>query len=218
MIYFDFDAEDEDGRTARRRMIVTLTGRAANVLLIEQSRIIASLRERDETITNYVEPAPPANKLDPFLCSPEKLDGLIAASGGDVAEAAQKHLIGFSAIYARELAQRARREKPDEALRSLLSDLFESPPKPTIYSSSAIDELKREIGRDEFNLVLSPIELESLSGQRQTGFPTVNEAADACFALIDERRRFLALKQKINSHLSSQLKKRRARGQPETRA
>lgn len=210
VIYFDFDAEDEDGRTARRRMIVTLTGRAANVLLIEQSRIIASLRERDETITNYVEPAPPTNKLDPFLCSPEKLDGLIAASGGDVAEAAQKHLIGFSAIYARELAQRARREKPDEALRSLLSDLFESPPKPTIYSSSAIDELKREIGRDEFNLVLSPIELESLSGQRQTGFPTVNEAADACFALIDERRRFLALKQKINSHLSSQLKKRRA--------
>lgn len=210
VIYFDFDAEDEDGRTARRRMIVTLTGRAANVLLTEQSRIIASLRERDETITNYVEPAPPTNKLDPFLCSPEKLDGLIAASGGDVAEAAQKHLIGFSAIYARELAQRARREKPDEALRSLLSDLFESPPKPTIYSSSAIDELKREIGRDEFNLVLSPIELESLSGQRQTGFPTVNEAADACFALIDERRRFLALKQKINSHLSSQLKKRRA--------
>lgn len=210
VINFDFDAEDEDGRTTRRRMIVTLTGRAANVLLTEQSRIIASLRERDETITNYVEPAPPDDKLDPFLCSPEKLDGLIAASGGDVAEAAQKHLIGFSAIYARELAQRAQREKPDEALRSLLSDLFESPPKPTIYSSSAIDELKREIGRDEFNLVLSPIELESLSGQRQTGFPAVNEAANACFALIDERRRFLALKQKINSHLSSQLKKRRA--------
>ncbi|MGH9766267.1 MAG: Rqc2 family fibronectin-binding protein, partial [Blastocatellia bacterium] len=218
VIYFDFDAEDEGGRTARRKLVVALTGRAANVLLIEESRVITSLRERDETITDYAEPAPPANKLDPFLCSVDRLDELIAGAGGDLAEAAQKHLIGFSPIYARELAFRAQRKKPDEALRSLLSDLFESPLKPAIYSSLApsvspsvnMDELRREIGRDGFGVVLSPIELESLSGQNVSRFASVNEAADACFALLDERRGFFALKQKLNSQLTSQLKKRRA--------
>lgn len=214
VISFEFDAEDEDGKTARRMMVATLTGRAANVLLTEQGRIIASLRERDEIITDYVEPAPPADKLDPFLCSPEKLDELIAASEGDLAQAAQKHLIGFSPIYARELALRAKREKPHEALRRLLDDLFESPPKPAIYSSStssaSLDELRREIGRGEFSLVLSPIEIESLADQDKARFATVNEAADACFTLLDERRGFLALKQKLNSQLSSHLKKRRA--------
>ena len=218
VIYFEFDAEDEDGKTARRKLVVALTGRAANVLLIEDSRVIASLRERDETITQYAEPAPPADKLDPFLCSAEKLGELIAGAGGELTGAAQKHLIGFSPVYARELALRANRERPDEALRGLLSDLFESAPKPAIYSSLApsvspsvgMDELKREIGRDEFNAVLSPIELESLSGWNVSKFASVNEAADAYFALLDKRRRFFALKQKLNSSLSSQLKKRRA--------
>jgi predicted ribosome quality control (RQC) complex YloA/Tae2 family protein len=70
--------------------------------------------------------------------------------------------------------------------------------------------LKREVGRDEFSVVLSPIELRSLADQHRSQFASVNEAADHYFTLLDERRRFFALKQKLNSHLSSQLKKRRA--------
>jgi predicted ribosome quality control (RQC) complex YloA/Tae2 family protein len=224
VIYFEFDVKEEEGKTARRKLVVALTGRAANVLLTEDSRVIASLRERDEAITQYVEPAPPADRLDPFLCSAEKLDELIADAGGDLTEAAQKHLIGFSPVYARELALRAQREKPDEALRGLLRELFESPPKPAIYSaptpsisvasthgqSVSMDELTQEIGRDYFSVVLSPIELESLIGWNVTRFQSVNNAADAYFSLLDERRRFFALKQKLHSHLSSQLKKRRA--------
>ncbi len=210
VIHFEFDAEDDQGNATRRRLVVTMTGRAANVLLIEQSRIIARLREREDAITDYIEPAPPADKLDPFHCSAEKLDELIAERGGDPAEAAQKHLIGFSYLYARELAFRARHERPAEALRSLLSDIFESTPKPVIYSSQAIDLLKDEIGREDFSALLSPIELGSLSGESASRFASVNEAADAYFELIDNRREFFALKQKLNSQLSSQLKKRRA--------
>ncbi len=210
VVNFEFAADDDDGQTRLRTLVVSLTGRAANALLVEASRIIASLRERDEAVADYVEPAPPADKLDPFLCSAWQLDGLIAASGGDLAEAAQKHLIGFSAVYARELAFRARQRDPGEALRSLLADLADSPPKPAIYSSPAIDELKREIGRDGFSLLLSPIELTHLSDQHKSPFASVNEAADHYFALLNERRKFLALKQKISSHLSSQLKKRRS--------
>jgi predicted ribosome quality control (RQC) complex YloA/Tae2 family protein len=205
-----FAAEDDDGRSCERTMIVSLTGRAANVLLVEESRIIASLRERDETITGYVEPQPPAEKLDPFQCSAGQLDELIAAHGGDLAEAAQKHLIGFSSVYARELAFRAEASRPYEALHSLLNDLFESTTQPAIYSALALDELKREIGRDDFNIILSPIELSHLSDLQRSPYASVNEAADAYFALLEERRTFLAHKQKINSHFSSQLKKRRS--------
>jgi predicted ribosome quality control (RQC) complex YloA/Tae2 family protein len=216
VIHLEFNVKDKDGKAARRKLVVALTGRSANVLLTEDSRIIASLREHDETISQYVPPAPPPDKIDPFQCSAEKLDELTAAADGDLAEAARR-LIGFSPVYARELAARARREAPDEALRRLLSDLCESPPKPAIYSPPAegagpitsIDELKREIGHDDFDLLLSPIELESLSDRSALRFADVIEAADAYFALIEERRRFFALKRKLRSHILSRLRQRR---------
>src|SRR5262249_52478304 len=133
----------------------------------------------------------------------------------DLAEAARR-LIGFSPLYASELAARGRRESPAEALRGLLRDLYESPPKPTVYSSLAppagIEDLRREIGRDDFEIVLSPIELESLSGQASwtaLPFTGVIEATDAYFALIEERRRLFALKRKLRSHILSRLRQRR---------
>jgi predicted ribosome quality control (RQC) complex YloA/Tae2 family protein len=216
VVHLEFNVKDKDGKAARRKLVVALTGRSANILLTEDSRIIASLRERDEAITQHLDPAPPADKLDPFLCSTENLDELIAAAGGDLAEAARR-LIGFSPVYARELAARARRVTPGEALRGLLSDLSESPPKPTIYSPLAshagagvsMDELKREIGRDDFDPVLSPIELESLSDRGALRLESVVEAADEYFSLIEERRRFFALKRKLRSHILSRLRQRR---------
>jgi predicted ribosome quality control (RQC) complex YloA/Tae2 family protein len=212
--HLEFNVKDKDGKIARRKMVVALTGRSANVLLVEDSRVIASLRERDETVTQYIDPPPPADKLDPFLCTAEKLDELIAGASGDLAEAARR-LIGFSPVYARELAARGRRETPDKALRGLLSDLYESPPKPVIYSPTGaagpagIEDLKGEIGRDDFDLVLSPIELESLSGRSALRFTGVIEATDAYFGILEERRRLLALKRKLRSHILSRLRQRR---------
>jgi predicted ribosome quality control (RQC) complex YloA/Tae2 family protein len=216
VLHLEFNVKDKDGKNTRRKLVAALTGRSANVFLVEDSRIIASLREHDETITQYVDPAPPADKLDPFLCSAENLDELIAASGGDLAEAA-RGLIGFSPVYARELAARARLAPPYEALRGLLGDLYEAPPKPTIYSPPAppaappasMDDLKRELGRDDFDLVLSPIELESLSDRSALRFSGVVEAVDSYFALVEERRRFFALKRKLRSHILSRLRQRR---------
>ena len=216
VVHLEFNVKDKDGKHTRRKLVAALTGRSANILLVEDSRIIASLREHDETITQYVDPAPPADKLDPFLCSAEKLDELIEASGGDLAEAARR-LIGFSPVYARELAARAGLAPPYEALRGLLGDLYEAPPKPAIYSPLApsatppasMDELKREIGRDEFDLVLSPIDLESHSDRSALRFSGVVEAVDAYFALVEERRRFFTLKRKLRSHILSRLRQRR---------
>jgi predicted ribosome quality control (RQC) complex YloA/Tae2 family protein len=216
VLHLEFNVKEKDGKNTRRKLVAALTGRSANVLLVEDSRVIASLREHDEKITQYVDPAPPADKLDPFLCSAEKLDEQIAASGGDLAEAARR-LIGFSPVYARELAARAGLAPPYEALRGLLGDLYEAPPKPSIYSPQApsaappanMDDLKRELGRDDFDLILSPIELESLSDRSALRFSGVVEAADAYFALVEERRRFFALKRKLRSHILSRLRQRR---------
>jgi predicted ribosome quality control (RQC) complex YloA/Tae2 family protein len=211
----EFNVKEKDGKATRRKLVAALTGRSANVLLVEDSHIIASLRERDEKITQYIDPPPPADKLDPFLCTAEKLDELIAGAGGDLAEAARR-LIGFAPVYARELAARGRREAPDKALHGILSDLYESPPKPAIYSPLAassgpagIDELKREIGRDDFDLILSPIDLESLSGWSALYFTSIIEATDAYFGLLEERRRLFALKRKLRSLLLSRLRQRR---------
>jgi predicted ribosome quality control (RQC) complex YloA/Tae2 family protein len=205
VVKFDFVCESEK----RLTLVVMLTGRAADVLLLEKSQVIASLREREEPISTYLDPPPPPDKLDPFLCPVDQLDELIAECSGDVAEAAQKHLIGFAPIYALELAFRAGYRKPSDALQGLLKSIFESP-APAIYSSGSIDDLRREIGRDDFALTLSPIELTHLSDQVRTTFPTVNESADAYFSLLDERRRFLAIKQRIGSHLAAKIKKQKA--------
>ena len=78
------------------------------------------------------------------------------------------------------------------------------PPPP-----ASMDDLKRELGRDDFDLVLSPIELESLSDRSALRFSGVVEAVDAYFALVEERRRFFALKRKLRSHILSRLRQRR---------
>jgi predicted ribosome quality control (RQC) complex YloA/Tae2 family protein len=209
VVRFEFEDEAEDGQTSHRGLVVLFTGRAANALLIEGKHVLARLREGAETSDAYEDPAPPADKLDPFLCSGAQLYDLIAAADGDIARAAQKNFIGFTPLYAREFAFRAQYSDAEAALRDLLRDLFESNPVPTIYSTPSLKEIKQEIGREEYSLTLSPIELRHLFAAAATSFPTANEAADAYFTLLDERRRFATRKQKLASQLSAKLKKQR---------
>ncbi len=240
VVNFELEAEDDDNQIKRRKLIVLLTGRTANVLLTEDNRVLARLRESEEKkpstkpheentkkdksnlvplresscvfvgeTASYTEPPPPADRLDPFQCSAAQLYDLIAKSDGSIATAAQKHFIGFSPVYARELAYRAQFSEPELALQNLLADLFESNPVPAIYSTPAIEALKQEIGRDEFSLTLSPIELRHLFALEQTSFTSINEAADQYFTVLEDRRRFQAGKQKLVSQLSAKLKKQR---------
>jgi predicted ribosome quality control (RQC) complex YloA/Tae2 family protein len=206
---FAFDAEDEEGREVARELIVELTGRGANVWLLDQGHVVTTLREREETPETYHEPEPPADKLDPFLCSREKLDELIASYDGKIEEAAKRGLIGFGPLYARELAARAANDGAYAALHQLLDD-SSAQPQPSLYSSTPPDELRREIGRADFALTLAPIEFVHLRGQIVTRFSTINEAADVYFTLLDERRDFLALRQHLESALAARLKKQRA--------
>ena len=205
-----FEAEDEHGREVKRLLVIELTGRGANIWLLDQAeRVMATLREREEMPESYHEPEPPADKLDPFFCSPEKLNELIAAQGGDAEATAKRSLIGFGPLYARELAAHTRSESIDVALHVLLEALS-ARPQPTLYSSALLDELRSEPGRDDFAVTLAPIELDHLRDQVMTRFATVNEAADAYFTLLDEQRNFLATRQHLESSLAARLKKQRA--------
>ena len=209
VIRFGFAVEEEDGQTRMRELIVMLTGRGANALVVEQGRILASLREREEETPVYEEPAPPADRLDPFQLTRETLDGLLAAHGGDAAAAAARSLLGFTTMYAEEFAWRAARQGPWEALQGLLGALFDAPPRPTIYAAPALAELEREIGRDEFRLLIAPIELEHLAGLDRVPLPTVNAAAERYAGLLQRRRAFQTRKQRLVTQLSQQLKKQR---------
>jgi predicted ribosome quality control (RQC) complex YloA/Tae2 family protein len=213
VVNFDFQAETETGELAERRLVVSLTGRGANVFLLAGAQTLASLRtaaqEDQTTAASFQEPPPPTDKLDPFLLSAEMLDKLLAENGNDLVAAAQKHLLGFTALYARELAVRAERQGAHAALRSLLQEIFAQSSQPMVYASAPLDELRREPGKADYSLTLSPIPLVHLNSPVAFAFPTVNQTADAYFTLLDERRGFTALRQQLYSHLNGQLKKQR---------
>lgn len=209
VVHFEFELETGDETVTRRNLVVALTGRGANCLLIEGSQIIASLREREGAQLTYTDPSPPADKLDPFHCTAEQLDVEITAAEGDISAAAQGCLIGFSAVYARELATRAGHSSPHQALVELLSMIFEEPPSPCLYGSPDIERIHREPGIDELILIPSMIELKSLAGMNVQPFSTVNEAVDRYITLLDERRRFLNLRQKAVSQVTAKIKKQK---------
>lgn len=209
VVTFRFAAENEAGQPVQRALVCSLIGRAANVFLLEDQRIIATLREVTALPESYRDPAPPPDKLDPFLITPEALAKLVAETSGGFAEAAQKHLLGFTALYAAELVQRATQTDAHTALTGMLAELFELPPQPVLYTAAPLEELQRDLGRPGVTLTLAPIALTHLTA-RAVFFPTVNQAADAYFTLLDERRGFQSLRQQLHSQLTTKLKKQRA--------
>ncbi len=209
VVKFDLQAFNEDGSTAQRQLIVTLIGRAANVMIVEAGRVIASLRERRSDNERYEDPALPKDKLDPFQITAEQLAQLIAASNGNVAEAAHIHLLGFTNLYAAELAHRATTGDAHTALQELLEELFAAAPQATLYSSQPLVELREATGDEALTATLSPIPLRHLSALHAANFPNVNAAADAYFNLLTARRAFAALRQSCQTHLQTRLKKQR---------
>ncbi|MFN0122469.1 MAG: NFACT family protein [Blastocatellia bacterium] len=220
VIRFDFDAftdttdEDEtepvERETVRRSLAIELTGRSANAWLLESNRVIATLRQRIDAPDTWNEPAPPAGKLDPFDLPSEKLATLLDAFGGDVTTMAHTSLLGFDAFYARELAARAALSSPADALGELLAALFETPPQPRVYSGAPLAELREEPGRANVTLTLSPIVLSQTHAPHVNEFPSINQAADACLTLLDQRRGFAAKRAALESVLRTRLKKQRS--------
>jgi predicted ribosome quality control (RQC) complex YloA/Tae2 family protein len=209
VLLLTFLASDDSGEKRERKLVVSLIGRAADVLIVEENRILASLRSQDEARPGYEPPEPPVDKLDPYQCTSERLDEIISGRKGDIEAAARQYLIGFTPTYARELAERSKAKPKFSALKEMLEELTQGPPIPSTYSPVSLSELRGQPGHDDFELILSPIKLTHLAGWKTSYFASMNEAADAFHQILTERWDFLARRQEIVSRLKARLKRQR---------
>ncbi len=208
MVRISLLSTDENGVETPRNLVIQLTGRSANVFILEQNLILAALREHNFDTGIYSEPSLPADKLDPFYCSPEQLQSLIEKHEGDITATAASSFFGFGTQLAEEFSTRAKTQPVDIALKELLDEAFIAETfSASIYSSAPIAELRREIGREEFSITCSSIELQHLQNRLRTNFESVNKAADAAQNLIEARKHFVQTKQSLATELNTRLKK-----------
>lgn len=204
IVHFNFTTEDG----AERRLVLSLTGRTANLLLMAGRQVLAELREREEPLEVYDDPAPPRDRLDPLTCTANDLLRITKGQMGELDTAAQSHLLGFTPLLSRELVARVEQAGSLETgWEQLISDLAARPGTPTIYANPPLPQLIDEPGCDEMTLHLSSISLHHLPARLQTSPPTLNAAAEQYFNLIEERRRFISLRQRLTSHIQTRLKR-----------
>ena len=190
------------------RVIIALTGRTSNVLLVAGRRVLAELREREEPLEFYDDPPPPRNRIDPLACQAEDLERIAAQESGGISAAAQNHLLGFTPLLARELATRVDQSGSLETgWTQMINELMARPAHPTIYANPPLAQLIDEPGCDDLTLHLSSIALHHLPARLQTSLPTINEASEQYFNLLDARRNLTSLRQKLTTHIQTRLKR-----------
>ena len=217
------------------RIILSLTGRSANVLLVGQSGLIeAAFKEAGPIQIGNTPPAPPPAHFNPDavlsfvagreLTSDEVLDSYFGPSSP------------FTSLYRREFLCRSDLASPSKALQTLVQDLFKNKRKPVIYSSFPLDDMAGraiELDRPEgdavigqrrpcqnlgaggslgsgTDIILSCIELAVARGMRRCEFASFSEAAEVYSeskaAVMTRRERYTRLK----NALETRLKKLRA--------
>lgn len=186
-------------------MYIQLTGRAADVILAQGINVVATLREREYS-GGYFPPPPPPHLIDPFLVTNAQWLDLIASHHGEVSAGARQ-LIGFSDLYARELAALSERILPDAALLQFRNRLETPNVGGVIYTSLPLESVEREIGRADLQILLSPVRLEHLAGLYETDFDSSNVAADRFFTLQRQRIEFLARRQQAVTALQQSIRK-----------
>ena len=204
IVHFNFS--DDSG--TQRRVVVSLTGRTANIYLLAGDELIAALRERDFPLDRYDDPAPLPDRLDPLSTPVDEIAGAILAHDKTVEAAAARHLLGFTPLLGRELAWRIDRSPGfADAWRSMVSDLTSETGSLTLYASPPLDQLRAQSGIEEAEMILSHLPLYHLPSELKTHPTNLNEGAEIYFGLLDDRRRFFALRQRLASQLNSRLKK-----------
>ena len=208
MVRISLLSTDENGVETPRDLVVQLTGRSANVFILEQNLILAALREHNFETGIYIELSLPTDKIDPFYCSPEQLQTLIEMHEGDITATAASSFFGFGTQLAEELSTRAKKHPIDVALKELLNEAFTAETfSASVYSSAPLAELRQEIGCEDFSITCSSIELQHLQNRLRTNFESVNKAADAAQNLIEARKYFIQTKQSLVTELNTRLKK-----------
>lgn len=149
------------------------------------------------------EPPPRPDKLDPFKAAPEDIAAALDENPAMSADKALfKYIGGISPLLAREavfLAGGGREpERLHEALRGLLERALSGP-----YSPGVVHTAKGP--------ALAALTLAQYEGSVVDTYGSMSEAAEACYSLLAERKRFEAEKREIRRDAARRLESAKKR-------
>jgi predicted ribosome quality control (RQC) complex YloA/Tae2 family protein len=187
VVHLELEKFDLGGDRQRALLVLALTGRSANAYLFDSDRrLIAMLDERGELPGDEMLSLD-GGDVDPAALRREISD---AATQAEIEEQGFSHLSIFGPQMKNEFAARCHNEAPAEALRSMLDDLFERPPQPSIYSRLPFAESESRLINLKTDLLLSHIPMAQAAGFARREFASLSEAADA-YANLRERQETL---------------------------
>ena len=205
IVELEFERFDAAGDRARAKIIVALTGRSANAYLTDgESNIEAMLYARGS-----FEIGDKLTGLEPSFSREELLDRLDDSMS---LEEIQKRFFGpasvFGPVMEREFIARCEEVSPAAAFESLVRDIFESSPRPLVYSRVALEEMGTRPVNLKSDLILSHVELVSARELLRFDFASLSEAADRYYRARASARAFQERYGVVKRMLAGEIKKR----------
>jgi predicted ribosome quality control (RQC) complex YloA/Tae2 family protein len=201
IVYFTFEGFLASGDKDTATVAVSLTGRTANVYLIDaQGRIEARSFERG------LQAGEQWRESDEEFDADALLSGLDHAS--EQAEILEKKSESLSPALKREFAARCREQTPFEAFHSLIDDAFRKKPVALIYSRLPIEEAGERLIDLKSDFLLSHFELSQAAGLRRYEFDSLSEAAERYYAARNRAKAFQNLFHSIRRLIAAEIKKR----------
>ncbi|MFL6212755.1 MAG: NFACT RNA binding domain-containing protein, partial [Blastocatellia bacterium] len=184
IVHIELEKYDLAGNRERARLVLAMTGRSANGYLFDSAkRLMAMMDERGELPGDEMLDVD-GERFDATSLT-QKLSDDISQS-----EIEERFFNGtiFSPQLKKELAARCRTLAPAEAMRSLLSDLFDHAAQPLLYSRLPFSEAASRLINLKSDLLLSHIPLVQAEGFACREFATLSEAAEAYQDLRERQR------------------------------
>lgn len=178
-----FSGFDVTGEPCTTRLRLDLMGRGSNLYWLgADETILDVLRPTDQIIigTKYYLP-PQADTFGWDEITPEHLGGL---SGEALETWLRSSLRGCGRILAREIVFRTTSQPAWEAFVSLRTQLT-AQPSGYVYSRQPFDQLQVGAFDPHREVCVSPFPLKSLGSWSVREFPSLHEAVDTWFQLID---------------------------------
>jgi predicted ribosome quality control (RQC) complex YloA/Tae2 family protein len=192
-------------RSADFTLILNLTGRSANAVLIGQPGLIeAALKETGPIQIGSRPPQPRPGAFDPDLALRHANQGL---TSDEILKSYFGRSSPFSKMYEKEFLARAGSQSPSLAFSSLLEDLFKNERTPLLYSSVPLDELTASLSSPAAEVILSCIKLTMADTLVRYDFASFSEAAEIYSETVAQVVALRARYARLTRGLEARLKK-----------
>ena len=222
IINIEIEHFDEMGDLCRKTLVVELMGKHSNIIFLDGSKILDSIRHVSALVSSVREVLPgrdyfipfSAKKLNPFKTGFDEFSKEVFSSNESLSKAIYMHLTGISPQLAEEIAYRAEIDS-DRPATSLTED-----EKNGVYSafSKIIEILKNK----NFNPVIvydknkepffyAPFEYKIYEGMHKVHFESISELL---YAYYSQKQQYTSIRQKtadirqiVNALLNKDYKK-----------